>query len=195
MFLSKDEFLALVAAAKSSGADIYPPDDEQADAIYAQPDADLFIVAGPGTGKTSCLSYRALYLVLVAGYPPNSILATTFTKKAASELRSRLLGWGYRMVDAARAVGLADEKISKLNALDLNQIVTGTLDSIAERVLREHRGAAEEPPVLADEYVATTELLRSGLLNNGRYLETRRKIVLLDQCAKLIPAIDDAPLL
>ena len=87
--LSKDEFLALVGAA---GADLYPPDIEQADAVYADAESNLFIVAGPGTGKTSCLSYRALYLILVHGFAPNSIMATTFTKKAAAELRSRLLG-------------------------------------------------------------------------------------------------------
>src|SRR5262245_23958570 len=72
--LSKNEFLKLVQA---SGSDLYPPDAEQAQAVYADPAADLFIVAGPGTGKTSCLTFRVLYLVLVAGLPPRSIMATS----------------------------------------------------------------------------------------------------------------------
>src|SRR5262249_29582700 len=87
--LSQDEFVALIRASRE---DLYPPDDEQAKAVYADPRADLFIVAGPGTGKTSCLSFRALYLIFVAGLRPRSIMATTFTRKAAAELRSRVLG-------------------------------------------------------------------------------------------------------
>src|SRR5262249_36831207 len=63
--LSQEEFLGLI---KAAGSDFYPPDDEQAKAVYADPRADLFIVAGPGTGKTSCLSFRALYLIFVAGF-------------------------------------------------------------------------------------------------------------------------------
>ena len=51
----------------------------------------LFIVAGPGTGKTACLTLRILKLILVDGVSPRGILATTFTKKAAAELRSRIL--------------------------------------------------------------------------------------------------------
>ena len=47
--LSQEEFLSLI---KAAGSDFYPPDDEQAKAVYADPRADLFIVAGPGTGKT-----------------------------------------------------------------------------------------------------------------------------------------------
>src|SRR5262245_66608440 len=94
--ISQEEFLGLI---KAAGSNIYPPDDEQTKAVYADPRADLFIVAGPGTGKTSCLSFRALYLIFVAGLPPRSVMATTFTKKAAAELRSRLLGWGYRLID------------------------------------------------------------------------------------------------
>jgi UvrD/REP helicase N-terminal domain len=91
--LTQKEFLALV---KAAGSDFYPPDDEQAKAVYVDPRADLFIVAGPGTGKTSCLSFRALYLILVAGLTPRSIIATTFTRNAAAELCSRVLGWGHR---------------------------------------------------------------------------------------------------
>src|SRR5262249_32275089 len=106
--LSKDEFLGLI---KAAGSDFYPPDDEQAKAVYADSRADLFIVAGPGTGKTSCLSFRALYLVFVAGLSPRSIMATTFTKKAAAELRSRVLGWGYRMIDAAEKASLPQNKV------------------------------------------------------------------------------------
>src|SRR5262249_58850264 len=95
--LSQENFLRLIEVV---GSDLYPPDDEQAEAVFADLRTDLFIVAGPGTGKTSCLSFRALYLIFVAGFAPRSIIATTFTKKTAAELRARLLGSGDRLVEA-----------------------------------------------------------------------------------------------
>ena len=173
--LSQDDFLRLIDAA---GSDFFPPDDEQAKAVFADPRTDLFIVAGPGTGKTFCLSFRALYLVFVAGFAPRSIMATTFTKKAAAELRSRLLGWGYRLIDAATKTDLPDNTLESLKAIDLNQILTGTIDSLAENVLREHRAAGEEPPVLADEYVTRTIMARDGLLDTRLYFSKSLNVML-----------------
>src|SRR4051794_39207381 len=79
-----------------------PPDAQQQQAVNAPAYAGLFIVAGPGTGKTASLTLRILKLVLVDGVPPRGILATTFTKKAAEELRPRILGWGFRLIDFLR---------------------------------------------------------------------------------------------
>ena len=52
-------------------------------------DSPLLIVAAPGTGKTRVLTHKVLHLV-EKGYNPNKILVTTFTKKAAGELKERL---------------------------------------------------------------------------------------------------------
>ena len=62
-------------------------------------DSALMIVAGPGSGKTTVLVLRALRHVLVDGMQPESVMITTFTRKAAGELSSRLLGWGIMLVD------------------------------------------------------------------------------------------------
>ena len=174
--LSRHEFEKLLTA---TAPRLYPPDDEQSAAVFAPADDDLFIVAGPGTGKTSCLTYRALYLVFVAGLNPNQILATTFTRKAAAELRSRILGWGYRMIDAASPTRLPSSAQEWLRALDLNEIITGTLDALCEAVMREHRAAGEEPPVVADEYVTRTVMLRDGLLGTGHFRSASLDKVLL----------------
>lgn len=48
------------------------------------------IAAGAGSGKTRVLAARYAHLVVERGFPPSSILALTFTRKAAAEMYSRI---------------------------------------------------------------------------------------------------------
>ncbi len=157
------------------------PNEEQRRALEKGPKEPLFIVAGPGTGKTACLTLRILKLILVDGVPPRGILATTFTKKAAEELRSRILSWGFLLIEHLSAEGrLRGEDRKSLLKLDINQVITGTIDSICERMLRDFRDPGTQPPILADDYVAKTLLLREGLLAGGRYKDSSLDDFLLD---------------
>lgn len=78
-------------------------------------DGPALVVAGAGSGKTRVLTYKIAYL-LNLGLPPQSILALTFTNKAAREMKSRI----------AAIVG--EQKARRL--------WMGTFHSIFSRILR-----------------------------------------------------------
>lgn len=65
--------------------------DEFQQAAIENAGNQLLIVAGPGSGKTTVLTRRIAYLIKEKNIPPQSCLAITFTRKAAQEMRERLV--------------------------------------------------------------------------------------------------------
>ncbi|MFC5728019.1 MULTISPECIES: UvrD-helicase domain-containing protein [Nocardioides] len=67
----------------------FPPSAEQWTAITA-PLSPAVVIAGAGSGKTTLMAARVVYLVLTGQVRPEEILGLTFTTKAAAELRQRV---------------------------------------------------------------------------------------------------------
>lgn len=63
--------------------------DRQREAVEAG-EGPVLIIAGPGTGKTKTLTARIAHLITAKHVKPQRILALTFTKKAAEEMRQRV---------------------------------------------------------------------------------------------------------
>jgi len=90
--------------------------DAQREAVAA-PLGNALILAGAGSGKTRVLVHRIAWLVQAEGLSPHSILAVTFTNKAAREMRSR---------------------IDELLGMSTRSLWVGTFHGIAHRLLKAH---------------------------------------------------------
>lgn len=101
----------------------------------------LQIIAGPGTGKTKVLTARFAYLVLKKGISAEDIIMTTFTRKAAEEMKERLI------------------PVLVANGISVHMLKIGTFHSICWRLLREKGYLIGKPKMER----ATTEKIKAIL--------------------------------
>ena len=102
---------------------IDPLNDAQRAAVTA-PNRAMLILAGAGSGKTRVLVHRIAWQIRVEGVSAHSILAVTFTNKAAREMRNR---------------------IEELLDLSTQTMWIGTFHGLAHRLLRRHAKQAKLP--------------------------------------------------
>ena len=88
-------------------------------------DGPLWVIAGPGTGKTSALILRCLSLLCVHHVPPEAIVLTTFTRKVAEELEQRL----------QEALLRLSTVFPELRSVDISRMRLGTLNSLCWNIL------------------------------------------------------------
>jgi ATP-dependent helicase/nuclease subunit A len=144
-FDSRDEALAQDKPPSSRA-----PEDSDASAreFAVDPRNNVVLEASAGTGKTSVLVARYVNL-LKAGVEPANILAITFTRKAAAEMRERIV----RELRDAAARSAAD-RARWLDIRDrLGEIAISTIDAFCLSLLREFPLEADLDPgfEMADE--------------------------------------------
>lgn len=97
--------------------------EAQREAVSVPP-GDVLVLAGAGSGKTRVLVHRVAWLIQVCGFSPWSILAVTFTNKAAGEMRGR---------------------IEALLGMPIGGMWVGTFHGLSHRLLRSHWKEAALP--------------------------------------------------
>ncbi|WP_018296163.1 ATP-dependent helicase [Corynebacterium lubricantis] len=115
----------------------FPPTDQQADVIGAQP-GPLLVVAGAGAGKTETMASRVVWLVANGYARPEEVLGLTFTRKAAQEL-------GRRIRDRLATLAANSDLVRRLDptgelgeALTVIAPTVSTYDAYAADLVREY---------------------------------------------------------
>ncbi len=147
-------------------------DLNQHNSIITPATESLFIAAGPGSGKTTVIALRVLKLIFVDGVDPSSVLLTTFTRKAAAQLRSRVLGWGDILRQFFISLPTYTVFMHQLQQINFNNIITGTLDSIAQDILSDpsSRLPGMPAPAVVESFISDALMRRVGLFEQDRYL-------------------------
>ncbi|MBI1755806.1 MAG: UvrD-helicase domain-containing protein [Fimbriimonas ginsengisoli] len=158
---------------------------EEQKAAVLDDSESLAVVAAAGAGKTRVLTRRYLRHVLWEGISPERLLSITFTRKAAAEMKQRIVGelreWGrddYAQAAETGPIQTIDsfcEGLLRENALEAGLDPTfGVLegapaDHVLESSIREAIGAAVDDPIasgLIDEIAG-----ESGYRTRHRRLE------------------------
>jgi DNA helicase-2/ATP-dependent DNA helicase PcrA len=109
----------------------YAPSAQQWEAISA-PLAPAVVIAGAGSGKTTLMAARVVYLVATGQVRADEILGLTFTTKAAAELRSRVR-------EALAQAGVLEPAVGEDGSVeDVLEPTVATYNAYASALLTDH---------------------------------------------------------
>ena len=132
---------------------------DQKKSILSPINENQYIVAGPGSGKTTVLVLKILKYIFVDNIKLENILVTTFTKKAARELKERISNWTL-MLSEELGIGVD---------YDFDNLLIGTLDSIAEEIVSKHMDVE-----IIDNFTSSA-IMMQNLLTDERNKDKRLK--------------------
>lgn len=132
---------------------------DQKKSILSPVNENQYIVAGPGSGKTTVLVLKILKYIFVDNIKLENILVTTFTKKAARELKERISNWTL-MLSEELGIGVD---------YDFDNLLIGTLDSIAEEIVSKHMDVE-----IIDNFTSSA-IMMQNLLTDERNKDKRLK--------------------
>ena len=149
--------------------------EKQIEAVIHK-DGPMLVIAGPGTGKTKVITHRIAYLIRQHGIKPESILAITFTNKAAQEMRDRV-----------------NNEIGEPHG---SNIKVSTFHAFCVKVLREHAhhiGLSENFAIFDQEIQdeILLEVVNELNLNPHNYPPWRLRNIISDAKCKLDNETDD----
>jgi ATP-dependent helicase/nuclease subunit A len=171
--------------------DAMPPDpdttDEAARGFAVDPANHVVLEASAGTGKTRVLVARYVRLI-ESGVDPHNVLAVTFTRKAAAEMRERVIA----ELSARATTGAIPAARWRSLAGRIGDIQVSTIDAFCFSLLREFPLEAGVDPgfEVADE----TEMARFAREAADRAVRIARGLVVDDEAVRLLLARVRTPL-
>lgn len=195
-FHGREEILKLATSENSWKAIVHALSTGQKLVVADNDDQNRLVLAGPGSGKTRVIVHRIAYLLRVRRVPASSIIALTFNRHAANEIRKRLLklvgadAYGVSVMTyhsmAMRLTGTRFESGEMVDEDKLKQVIDRAVkllesggqvdgeDDLCEQLLRGYRY------IMVDEYQDIDEMqyrLVSAL--SGRKAEEDGRLCIL----------------
>jgi DNA helicase-2/ATP-dependent DNA helicase PcrA len=129
-----------VAGVRSSPEELLAGLDPEQREVATTLGGAVAVIAGAGTGKTRAITHRIAYGVAIGAYNPTSVLAVTFTTRAAGELRGRLQQLGAYGVQArtfhSAALRQAQYFWPRIYGGELPAVVDNRMSLVAEAASR-----------------------------------------------------------